>query len=278
MVDNAASGLYRVAPVRPLRLYLRPRHSALYHTRFRCGAGLVLLALTGPGVWACECSSVPTIPEAFSAADFVFGGQVVNIWPIRAEEQGLPTIFQSYTFRVDSRWKGAPGQEAVLVDAPCSFHFRRGGTYLVFARATEAGPADASAALCSGTRPIEVVGGQVFEELGPAEESRQKATYHPESVAHVVARRFTLARLSTTILLVDRWRGLGDSPAGAWGRFGLQLLVVAFLFVVSFWLWRRQWRKVLVLVTAAALSLSLGLLWWGYQHVLSNPILRHLAD
>ena len=221
---------------------------------------------------------MPATLEALASADLVFAGQVVGVWPLRSEVQGFFTILQTYTFRVDSLWKGKLGSEVVLIDSPCSFHFRRGGTYLVFARATQGGPSAASAPLCSGTKPIEAVGRQAAEELGPAEVLRQETLYQPESLAHIVARRSTLARLSATNLLVEQWRALGDSPAGAWGRLGLQVLALAFLFVVSFWLWRRQLRKALVLVSVVALSLSLGLLWWGYQYVLSNPSLHHLAE
>lgn len=104
--------------------------------------------------FACSCATMPACQATWSA-DAVFAGTVVSIEPLDRESSGQRQQSTRVTFDVERGFiNSMAGRSEVLTMtfSTCSYSFKAGGKYLVYASKTEA--SGLSATICSRTRPI----------------------------------------------------------------------------------------------------------------------------
>jgi hypothetical protein len=119
---------------------------------------LVIIAAVTLGAegetFACSCATRPAC-QATWTADAVFTGTVVSIEQLDRDSSGEPLQSTRVTFNVDRGFVNSmAGRSEVLTESfsTCSYSFKAGGKYLVYASKT--GASGLSTTICSRTRPI----------------------------------------------------------------------------------------------------------------------------
>ncbi len=111
---------------------------------------LALLAGAEPA-HACTCAPSGSPTEALAEADAVFAGEVTAVRPLGHPPFRLSSADPvAVEFKVSQIWKG-PRRDILTVETEwseisCGYEFKKGGTYIVYAR-------DGSTGLCSRTSP-----------------------------------------------------------------------------------------------------------------------------
>lgn len=250
------------------------------YTRRRLGLAFALALLWPRAALSCQCGEDLSIADAAAAAQLVFAGRVIETWPVAIRVGGLASIGMQATFAVDSRWQGDVGEQVVLLHtgSTCDYHFRRGESYLVFARRGPSSGEDWSSSICSGTRPLLNVSRADYGALGDSQGVAGTEDYTPESLFHLAARRVTLAALMARGTAAFGWRAMEDSPGGAWTRLAIWLLVIGIAVLIAVLVWRRRWRSAIALVAGTLLLSIISALSWGYHLAISNPYLSRFAE
>ena len=143
------------------------------------GVFAVALASVGAAVLtpgcanACSCGGPAGTPgqvakQSLSGSSAVFSGEVVDIdWPLLPISSAAP---ETVTFRVSEVWKGPERRtlevKTAVSDVSCGYPFDSGESYLVYAHDEGDGGAQASASLCSSTKPLADAGADLAA-LGP---------------------------------------------------------------------------------------------------------------
>ena len=112
----------------------------------------------------CSCRQPRTATDALQGADAVFTGHALSVRDtvLSPEAEGYRPSGHVAVLVVDRAWKGVEADTvAVISIEPCSFHFRPGGTYLVYAH-EEAGALQTG--MCDRTAPL-AAGGRVADDL-----------------------------------------------------------------------------------------------------------------
>lgn len=120
-----------------------------YLKRILFATAALLLPCAAADTYACQCREPEPPCSAYRDADAVFIGAVSEI--VRAEMDQIETI----SFNVERGFHGVDGGKATLVDhlTSCSYNFKEGLTYLVYAyRDSTTGKLSTYA--CSRTRTI----------------------------------------------------------------------------------------------------------------------------
>jgi hypothetical protein len=180
--------------------------------------------------FACSCATMPACQATWSA-DAVFAGTVVSVEALDRDSSGQRQQSIRVTFDVERGFiKSVAGRSEVLTMtfSTCSYTFKAGGKYLVYASKTEA--SGLTATICSRTRPIADAeedlrylstigtpgtGGRVFGRIhevkrDPAE--AETVDYGPVEGLTVSVRSATFARDVTTN--ADGRFDIRDLPAG----------------------------------------------------------------
>ncbi len=251
-------------------------------TNARIPCSLLLLVvpvfLAAHPACGCSCGKVLTPLEGLARADAVFEGTVTNVWPVFFRIGDLETIGNSYTFRVDARWKGAIEDRLTLLDAAgnCSFRFTWGQVYTVFAVQDPADRSRWSATICSPT--TEDLSYEDRKSLGPPV---QLSTRHdpipPETLVHSAARRFVLGVHALRYFARDWYEGLGDSESRVVLEYSLAALCCGYLLAALHLARLRRWRWLLALYVCLPFVLFLSGVAWGYTAVVRNPMASYMA-
>lgn len=128
------------------------------------------LIVAGSGLLACDCIPNPPPKKALEASAAVCLAEVVKIEEV--DQQKMVTL------KVEKWWKGGEKAELVVLTsksgASCGYHFEKGKTYLVYARAGEKDkPMHVS--LCSRTRTKdEADKSGDFKELGEGKAAKKE--------------------------------------------------------------------------------------------------------
>ena len=139
------------------------------------GTILVLAAIFNVALpnkaYACLCDP-PDNP--FEAATAVFSGKVIRITEgTEVTRASVPVIgFEDVTFEVMTAWKGVLQPEVILRQSylDCSFRFKEGMSYLVYADSRDGSPLGASIRFCSKT---DLLSRTDVEALGPGQNMSQ---------------------------------------------------------------------------------------------------------
>lgn len=97
-----------------------------------------IFASAPPCAAVCDCIGPRTAQAARSHADAVFAGVAASVRDtLVREEPGRMQAYTAVTFRVRSGWKGVRTRDVTVLTGlnTCGFPFRRGESYLVYARA-----------------------------------------------------------------------------------------------------------------------------------------------
>lgn len=112
----------------------------------------------------CSCALPRTATDARERADAVFTGRALSVRDtvLPAGQGEVGPLVHVAVLVVDRAWKGIEADTVTVVSRePCSFHFRAGGAYLVYAR----GAAGAlRTGMCDRTAPL-AAGGRVMDDL-----------------------------------------------------------------------------------------------------------------
>ena len=129
---------------------------------------LTVVALALPKTaYACSCAPPGSPAEALAEADAVFAGKVTAIRPLGQPPFRLSSADPAAVeFQISRVWKGPRREiatiETELSEISCGYEFKKGNTYIVYARGGRTG-------LCSRTSPA----WRAFEDLvalGPGQE------------------------------------------------------------------------------------------------------------
>ncbi len=238
------------------------------------------LALAGvEGAAGCSCGEVLTPLAGLEQADAVFEGRVTNIWPVFFEIDEFDVFGNSYTLTVTARWKGEIGRTVTLIDAygNCSFPFRWGVSYTVFANQTNVRPSAWVATICGPT--TDRLAYEDYKSLGRAEAFPVAGSVPPaESLAHIAARRIVLAFKGLESSANKYWHGsLDESVGGVLLKYGLGLFVALYAATGVYLAIRRRWRWfVLIVVLLPGAALLVGLCR-SYVHIIHHPSSSYMA-
>lgn len=231
----------------------------------------LLSAVGASPALGCSCGTRFSVAEALADANLVFEGRVINTWPMLVDVSGMNYLGQRYTFRVNSKWKGATGGTVTLVDAlgNCSFPFHRGESYIVFAYAIESTP-DWSTSIC--TRTIATVSAAgIARELGGREIVSNDYRHNAEALLHMAARRLMIATLGVKLWHQNWWRSLEDSPRGVVLRYCLQVSVLGYLVVIAAIVSVGRWRVAVMMLLLPLVAGGLIAFFWSYAVIVNNP-------
>ncbi|MFN7941619.1 MAG: hypothetical protein U0X73_08450 [Thermoanaerobaculia bacterium] len=227
--------------------------------------------------FACSCGKVATPGEGLASSALVFEGQVLNTWPIATSEDGDPTIALRYSFGASSIWKGSAPSTIDLLDrhGNCAFPFRRGESYLVFAR-EDPESKTLYTTICDATRTLPVPR-DTYNELGQRLDVSTYYPYRAESLAHLAVRRLLTAAYVERVEVIYWWRGLGSSTGGALEAYALMVLAGTYLALLVALAVRRRLRWVLSLATVPFVGALVGLAR-AYNYLCTMPGLARFME
>ena len=229
------------------------------------------LAISARPAEACQCGRVPTALEGLGQADAVFEGVVTNLWPVALTYGPIESLGNTYTFRITALWKGALESEVTLRDSGgnCSYRFRWGQSYTVFASLDPEHPTSLTATICTPTS--EGLSLAEWRSLGPYRVVSNDYLVEPESLAHTAARRTKLGLVYVLSGLRSWFAALNDSARGVIVKYALGLLSLLVLAAYLVLAWRKAWRRLFFLAVAAPLMALLLVAAWGYSQVAQSP-------
>lgn len=119
--------------------------------------GMVLFLLLGPGTsYACSCLAPQPVTEAVAQASAVFSGKVIRIKQVKRENRQDELGDLEVFLAVKGSWKGElPKVVRVFTSsssAACGYGFKKGNTYLVYARAGAQG--ELATNICTRTKRL----------------------------------------------------------------------------------------------------------------------------
>jgi hypothetical protein len=233
-----------------------------------------LLAGSRPSA-ACQCGRIPPLREALEGAEAVFAGRATEIWPVQTRFWEMDAFARRVTFRIEAVWKGDLRREAAVVDpvSDCSYLFRRGGSYLVFAHRTPAG--DLYATICS---PTQTWPSPEIAALGLGRTIAPDAEVPPESLLHKTGRRLKAAFVGAHFLIAPTWARLADSPGGVFLRFGIEFAACTVLVAFALLARHGRWKRPALILALVALTTGLLVLGISYREIAANPWLKPVIE
>lgn len=239
---------------------------------------LAVLAVSAPDSFACQCGSEKSLEQALAQSDVAFIGRLAHSRVLGIGNGRSGSIALVHRFDVEAGWRGVRGDSVQILDdgGSCSYPFRRGDDYLVFAKSTPASGEFLAVSRCSGTRSAMLLSAAERIVLGPPAQSFVVLPVRPEPLASIARRRVGLAFAAARGLLRARWPTLSAVPAGLW--LALLLAFLGLTAGVAALARRGRYKSVLLAsLGLVAVVIVLGL-WWGYATVLSNPFLARFAE
>jgi hypothetical protein len=246
------------------------------NSRLRVVSFVLMLIAFRSEVLACQCGAQPNVPDSLAESVAVFEGTVVATrFALGRGAWWVP--LPEYEFKVIRVWKGALPTTVGLrgLDNNCAFVFRRGVSYLVYARGHRDAPGKLTSSKCDRTKEASLVLSEI-ESLGRPLQQFTATNIRSQSPTGLRVRGYLVGGVALFGNLLRHpserlaWISVGFLPL----ILAVGSIVVIVTIVVS--LRRRRSMRVLIMVTFALFLMVAALLSAGQSLFRSAWFVQYL--